>query len=232
MKILAHALLMMTLAATIPSQTINNVGSVPFKGWVRAISQTQPPSFYGVDPSGLWWFNAGGSDGEYDVDIWLDIAPNATRSLAYATSTPWVRPMPQLPNNPIIPWGGWPSCNGVGLLVEVRPSGAGLHVMMHRIIDDASIHINALWYPDEPWMARIWWTASPAPGVAWSQAATPINLTWGDAEIWSPHGVALVPVGGTLPASGYATAFWQRCARRLNDRDSAITLHAGNVTVQ
>lgn len=211
LALLAAVLICLSAAAQIVS--LSNASSVPWSGWKRCTVDTLPPHECGEIGGALYVLGRQVGLQCWVIDVRLAMAPGQRWKHDLANSTPAVRPIPQLPVDPIAWFGGPVELDGrtmewVGLEVD----GAGVDAHLRRRVGRTfCVDLWLTWYPDSPAVSlgEVTVTSSNGTVADMGEATAGMRLTFGDAIVVLPGRGAQVPLvaAGTWFADGQARSF-------------------------
>lgn len=225
----AHKMLWFGVAcAGLSAQTVtlHNASPLPFHGWLRT-RVVGVPAWAGWDPANGPQVYAAGppDDDESLVDIYAVLMAGQVRVVDLQQMTPCVRPVVQLPLDPLATWGGMPAVNGVPMrswLLQLQ--GAHAQVRTSTIVDQWSVSIDIAWYPDQPWMHVLATITPPFDGSLLHSVPTDLHLTWGTATVL--QGSVLAQAGLQVDAGDRIhvakTLAWPSCTPQQMTSASAM----------
>ena len=182
-------------AASLPAnaQTVvaRNISSYEYAGYT-SVRLTSVPAWAGWSHSTHWPHWAASDDGdEALVDVWLRLNPGETRHIDLAATTAVVRPVASLPDLSAC-WAGQPLLCGRGVQWSL-PSigGAGCTLRGHSLVGDWIVGIELRIY-----VGQLAWQPATlrVRGAPWLNGPTvspDITVAWGDATVWTPHGLGI-----------------------------------------
>lgn len=230
----AHKMLWFVVAcACLPAQTVtlHNASPLPFEGWLRTrVLGVQ--AWAGWDPAGSPRVYAAGppDDDESLVDIYAVLMAGQVQVVNLQQMTPCIRPIVQLPLDPVTAWGGMPLINGVPMrswLLQLQ--GAHAHVRASTVVADWSVTIDIAWYPDQPWMQVLATVTPPFDGSVLHTVPQDLHLTWGTAT--ALQGSRLAMAGTQVDAGNRiykaTTLAWPSCTQQ--QMTSAMAMATGYV---
>lgn len=230
----AHKMLWFFVACTCLSAqtvTLHNASPLPFQGWLRTRVQGVP-AWAGWDPAGSPQVYAAGppDDDEAVVDVYAVLMAGQVRVMDLQQMTPCVRPVVQLPLDPVTPWGGMPLVNGVSMkswLLQLQ--GAHAQVRASTMVNEWSVTIDIAWYPDQPWMQVLATVTPPFDGSMVHTLPQDLYLTWGTAT--ALQGSRLAMAGAQVDEGSRiykaTTLAWPSCTQQ--QMTSAMAMATGYV---
>lgn len=224
--LLGAAVLLLVVAACATTSAfaqqvrVANNHHAPFRGWVRAIVDEQPPHDVCRLPDGTLCIVAGQrSPDRWAVDLRLSLAARERRVVDLAGAVAAERPVMALPGDLLEHFAGWPDVGGVPFeprAIDLDGAAIAVH-WFARPRPMLAVHLWTRWYPDQPGLVtgEVAVVASNA-GIPDTNATVeqPLRLSWGDGAVYVCGGAGIID-GLLAPIVPAGTSFADGQARGM-----------------